>query len=215
MKKINLVILGPQGSGKGTQAEILAKKYHLACLGAGDLIRDFILKKTKEAKRIKKLYDKGQLIPDPLVKELFKRALSKIGKKKGLIFEGYPRTLKQFSDFLDLLKKREIKDFKVIFLNIKKETALKRLSGRRICSNCQKIYYPPKSLSKRCPECQGKLITRPDDKKEVILNRLSLYLKETKPLVDYLRKREGLFEIDAEPPIKEVFKEIIKKLSND
>lgn len=214
MLPFHLIILGPQGSGKGTQTELLSKRFKMPYLGAGELIRKKSQEKTKEGKKVKVLHDTGNLIPHKLVKKLFEEELRKIPQEQTVIFEGYPRTQEQLRDFEDILKKRKIKDKRIIILNIREETVYKRLSGRRICSSCEKNYYPPNSLTlKRCSECGGKLIKRPDDRKDAIRKRFGTFTSETKPVIAYFKKISQLTEINGEPSIDEVSKEIIKKIN--
>jgi len=213
MLSFNLVILGPQGSGKGTQTELLSKRFRMPYLGAGELIRKKAQEDTEEGRKIKTLHNAGLLIENSLVKNLFEKELSKIPKEQTVIFEGYPRNLEQIKDFEEILKKRTKRDKRVIILKIKDETVYKRLSGRRYCPFCEKNYYPPESLRlKKCPVCNKEIIKRPDDSEKAIKKRLNIYKKETKPVISYFKKRSELISVNGEASIGEVNKAIIRKL---
>lgn len=209
---IHLVILGPQGSGKGTQAQLLSKRFKMPYLSAGELIRKKASQKTAEGKKVKALHNSGILIPHKLTKELFEAELRKVPQSQTVIFEGYPRTLEQIEDFEDILAKREKKEKRIIILNIKEKTVYQRLAKRRYCPRCETIFYPKKSLElKNCPKCKTKLIKRPDDRQTIIKNRLDIYKRETEPVSAHYKKTHELIEINGEPSIDEVNKEILEK----
>jgi len=211
----NLVILGPQGSGKGTQVRFLAQKFNMPYFSAGELIRSKMREPTKEGKMIKDIYNNGSLIPHEVTKKLFKNALSKVPQDCPVIFEGYPRAKEQYFHFLDILKERKVKDFRVIGLSIKEKTAYKRISGRRYCVGCEKNYYPPQSLTlKECISCGGKIVRRSDDTKNAILKRLNTYKEETQKVISIFKKDKKMIEINGEPPIDIVKKEILRKLDD-
>lgn len=212
----HLIIIGPQGSGKGTQGRFLSLKFKMPYFSAGELIRKKAQEESVEGKKIKNLHDKGFLIPHKLTKKLFVEALKKIPSDQPVIFEGYPRAEEQYWDFLDILKKRKVKDFRAILLKIKDETVYRRLSGRRYCTSCEQPFYPPASFElKECPLCHGKLARRADDTKEAISKRLRTYKKETKKVIEILKKNKKLIEIDGEPKIEEVSEAIVQKLKNE
>jgi adenylate kinase len=213
MLPFHLVILGPQGSGKGTQARLLSEKFKMPYFSAGELIRKKSRSNTEEGRKVKALHDAGMLIPNEITKKLIENELKKIPQSQTVIFEGYPRTMDQVKDFEDILRQRDKKDKKIIVLDVKESTVYQRISGRRVCVICEKNYYPPDSLTlKNCIECGGELIKRSDDTKEAIEKRLHIFKNETKPVIDYYKKRGELLEINGEPKINEVTKEIIQKL---
>ena len=211
----HIVIFGAQGSGKGTQADFLAKKYILPHLSAGVLIRKKAEEQSKEGRMVKKIIEKGDLIPFDLTKKLFVDALKNITQNQAVIFDGYPRAKRQYDDLLKIIKGRLPKVKRALVLNISDETSYKRLSLRRTCSKCERIYQPPSSLSLKECLCGGKLIKRSDDTRESIERRLKIYHKETDKVISFFKKNNELIEVDGEPPIKEVSKEVDKKIQQE
>lgn len=207
---MNIAMFGPQGSGKGTQGELLSAKFKIPAVSAGALYRDNIKRKTKLGKLAEKFTSKGVLGPDSLTNNMMKAELSKTRYKKGVILDGYPRSLNQ-AKFLDKLI---ILD-QAILINISQSETVRRLSGRRVCSQCGQTYHLRAKKSKRkgmCDKCKGKLIQRADDYPRAIKKRLAVYNKETKPVIDYYKKQGKLLKIKGLQPISVVFKEIIKKI---
>ncbi|MCX6806929.1 MAG: nucleoside monophosphate kinase [Candidatus Berkelbacteria bacterium] len=214
MLPFHIVILGPQGSGKGTQVELLAKKYQMPMLVAGELIRTKAKEASPLGKKIKNLIDNGILIPFDVTKQLFAEALKTIPKTTAVIFDGYPRTMEQVKDFEDLLSNRDVKNKKIIVLEINANESLKRLSKRRICARCGTNYCPPYTLEeKTCQKCHGKLIIRDDDQIDAIKKRLHVYKTETEPVVKHYQKTNDLISINGEQSIEDVNEETVSKLS--
>jgi len=213
MLPFHLIIAGIQGSGKGTQSVLLSEHYKMPCIGVGDLIRNASKGNSVLANKVREIHNKGLLLPNKLVKEIVEKEVGKFPKGQTIIFEGYPRDMDQVKDFEDILKKRDIQKKKMIVITIKDKTVYQRLSGRRVCVSCGKIYMPPKSYQLNfCESCGGRLIKREDDNEEAIKRRLQVYREKTQPLIDYIRKQGDLVVINGEQTIPEVFKEIIKKL---
>ena len=203
------MILGPQASGKGTQAEFLARQYKVPHIATGDIARIEAKKKTKFGRYVADLYSKGKLIPDNDINQIVKKRLRQKDAQNGFVFDGYPRTLPQ-AKALDKMTNLDI----VIELQIPDHVSISRLSGRRSCVNSH-IYHlrfnPPKKKG-ICDICGKKLIQREDDKS--IRKRLSIYHKQTEPLVRYYGKKEILAKIDGRPPISAVKKLINKTISS-
>jgi adenylate kinase len=200
---MNIVLIGAQGSGKGTQAQLIKQKYGLNHVSTGYLIRQGIEQGDPTALKIKEGIEKGKLAPDEQVIELVKRNLS----DKGNIFDGFPRTLPQ-AEALDEIAQIDL----VIELSMPDELAIKRLSARRQCQDCRRIYGAENLPRKQdiCDNCKGKLIQREDDKPEAIKKRLETYHEETEPLLEYYRPRKIVNSVDASKSIETVFKEICK-----
>ncbi len=202
---MKLVLVGPPASGKGSQAGLLAEKFNLKHISAGDLLREEKRKGTKRGKIIQGYIDKGQFVPDEITNELVKEQMT-----DNCVLDGYPRNLTQ-AHFLESFTKID----HVFLINVSKKTIYKRLSARRSCLNCGAVYNlitnPPKEKGK-CDVCGGKLYIRKDDTKEGIKERLRLYDKNTKPLLKYYKEKGILREIDGEQPIKEVFNKIVSYL---
>lgn len=216
MSKIVLIILGPPGSGKGTQAKMLAQKYQMRLFGTGDLMREGVEKNEPIALEMKKYWEKGNLVPDELVNDFVKEKIETLSKeevKNGLICDGCPRTLVQAEVQDKIFQKLGLGNSLAINLAVSDESIINRLKARRICEKCGRIFLPPESLElKNCPDCGGKLIIREDDKPEVVKHRLKVYREQTAPLIKYYRERGKLIEVDGELSIPEVFGEIARKL---
>lgn len=201
----NIIILGPPGSGKGTQAKKLAEKLNLTYFGTGDLIREEIEKGTSLGKRIKRIVDNGKLIDDESISQIVKDNIG--GYKDGaIIFDGFPRNLDQAHILDDVLPDRESL---VINIQVSAKSLLKRMEKRYICEKCDKIFIvddPRKQ--KTCDVCGGKLVKRSDDNPQVLAERIKVYEKQTAPLIDFYQQKGILINIDGEPSIPEVENEI-------
>ena len=184
---MNLIIIGPPGSGKGTQTLRLKSKLSIAAISTGDIFRNAVKEGTEFGKKIKKYLDSGQLVPDKIVIEVIKDRISKPDCKKGFVLDGYPRTIEQ-AKALDKIVKIDV----CINLSVPKEVIVERLSARRTCKNCGEIYnlitLKPKSEG-ICDKCGGELIQRDDDKPSVIEERFRVFEKQTAPLLKYYREK--------------------------
>ncbi|HLF54992.1 MAG TPA: adenylate kinase [Candidatus Nanoarchaeia archaeon] len=197
---MNIVLLGPQGSGKGTQAQLLAEKYGLTHISTGDLIREGVQKKDPVAMKIKEHLDKGKLAPDKYVIKLVKQNLSEQNA-----IDGFPRTLQQ-AEALDEIIQLDL----VIEIKIPDDESVKRLSARRQCKQCRAIFgteAPPRKKDV-CNRCGGELFQREDDKPEAIKKRLEIYHEETEPLLEYYKPRKIVHSVDGTKSIEDVFKQI-------
>ncbi len=204
---MNLILMGPQGSGKGTQGELLAEKFKLPTVSAGALYRDNIRRKTKLGKLAEKFTTKGVLGPNYLTNNMMKAELSKSKYNHGVILDGFPRSLNQ-ARFLSGLRKIDL----AILIDINQKETVKRLGGRRICSTCgQTLNLSFVKAASICKKCGGKLIRRVDDYPKAIKQRLAVYRKETKPVVDYYRKQGKLIKINGQKPVKIVFARILNE----
>lgn len=210
MGKLKLALFGPQGSGKGTQAEMLAKKYDLEILSTGEVFRQEIKKQTELGKLATSLINKGQLVPDEITDKIVLGELAAPKYQDGFILDGYPRNMNQ----LAVLEKNIGLDW-AISLEINDEDVQKRLASRRVCPKCGAIYNvlnkPPRQ-DEICDVCGENLITRDDDKPEAIAKRLQIYHAETEPIINYYGEREKLIKVNGGVPIEKVFAEIESKL---
>ncbi len=208
---MNIVLLGPPGSGKGTQAEMLSDHFNLYYLQTGDLARELAEKDT----RINEIIDSGKLIPEEEMTAFVMKHLEKnVPEGRNILFEGFPRFVHQYQVYEKWLASKGEKIDKVILLDIAEEDVVKRLSARRICSKCDKVYNlitnpPPEG---KC-ECGGELVQRDDDNPNAIKVRFDYYRKNTKLLADYLKDKGSLIIIDANRPINVIFEEIVQKLN--
>ncbi len=205
---MNLIFLGPPGVGKGTVAKLLLKDLAIPQISTGDLLREAVKENSPLGKEAKSYMDSGKLVPDNLVIDLIKKRISNEDCKKGFILDGFPRTIPQ----AESLEINNIKIDKVLNFIASKKTIIERLSGRRICKNCNAIYHikniPPKKEGV-CDKCGGKLIQRDDDKPEAIERRLEVYKKQTEPLIEYYKKKGILVDIDTERPLPNILNDVL------
>jgi len=201
--------MGIHASGKGTQAKILADKLKIAHISSGKIFRELGTK--KEYKYILNYLNKGILVPDKTINELFQIQLSNKKFKKGFILDGYPRNINQAKFLL-----RNFNINKVIYIKLSKSEALKRVLGRRICSNpkCQATYNintsPKPKINGICDKCGSKLIKRDDESRESLLKRINIFINETKPLLEFFKKK--IIKINGNQSIKNVASDIEKAI---
>ncbi len=213
---MNIIILGQPASGKGTQAELLAKKLQLAYLEMGDVLREIVKEKTPFGKKIDRImHQKGVLVSDAIIKKVASDWLDKREALKGIVFDGYPRKLSQYQDLEEMLEARGMKIDKVIYLDVSDDTSVKRIDSRRVCSQCDAEYNlitkPPRK-NQLCDQCQVKLNQRKDDKPEVVKKRLKVYHQLTEPLINYVRRKGILMEVDGERSIRAIHQDIMARL---
>ncbi|MEK6715157.1 MAG: adenylate kinase [Candidatus Omnitrophota bacterium] len=214
---MRIILLGPPGAGKGTQAKLLKENFNLAHISTGDLLRKAVADNTIIGKTVKSYMDKGNLVPDNLVIELLKERLSLQDINCGFILDGFPRNVAQAQVLDKVFRDRNLNIDYVIYLKADAPVIIQRLSGRRVCSKCQANFHitnmPPKKEG-ICDNCGSHLYQRNDDKVEAIKNRLKVYLKETASLIGYYLKQNKLFEMDANFPAPLVFEKIKNVFSN-
>lgn len=214
---MQVLFLGAPGSGKGTQCKKLSGKLDLVHLSSGDLLRAAIKENTPVGQKAKSYMDKGVLVPDPVLIEMFREALAKPALKKGFILDGFPRNLSQAESLDSLLEELDRKLTKVIDMEIDMAKLEERLVGRRSCPNkeCNNVFHvkfaPPKKEGV-CDFCQSELVHRSDDKVEVVSSRLDTYKRETEPLIDFYRKKDVLVTLNADDTQEHIFEEILKVL---
>lgn len=212
---MRLVLLGPPGAGKGTQASAIVKKYNIPHISTGDIFRENIKQGTELGKKAKEYMDKGLLVPDDLVVSIVKDRILEEDCKAGFLLDGFPRTVNQGEALDDELSQMNLKLDKVINIEVEKEVLIERAIGRRICKNCSATYHIKFNLPKKegiCDICGGKLYQRDDDTRETVEKRIEVYQKQTKPLIDYYVEKGLILNVDGTKPIDELFKEIVKVL---
>lgn len=211
-----LVLLGPPGSGKGTQAKRLSLEKGWPHLSTGDMLRSAISKSTKTGMEAKSFIDKGQLVPDSIVIDLISERMTAFDCKGGFILDGFPRNLHQATSLDKMLATRKLSIQRAVLFEISDQELIERLSGRRTCSGCSTMYHLQSALPKKadiCDLCGMALIQRTDDQADVIRNRLKVYYQETEPLVAFYEGQKKLRKMDATKNAEEVSKQLSRILS--
>ena len=208
-KGIKITLIGPPGSGKGTQATLIEKKYGSAHLSSGDILRSEVSRGTEFGNQIKHFMDRGEIGPVELITEVILNYLQ-ANCNNGFILDGFPRTIYQAEE----LGKRTPLDC-ALYISVPEEEIIKRITGRRTCGNCKKIYHivhnPPEQEG-ICQDCGGTLIRRSDDTEETVINRIRVYNEETRPVIEYYKKQGLLHEINGVRNSGEIFEDITKIL---
>lgn len=212
---MRLILLGPPGVGKGTQAKLLSQHYDIPQISTGDLLREAVSEGTELGKQAKKYMDQGELVPDDVILGMVEETLQSDKCSDGFILDGFPRTVPQAEGLTAIMKKLSIQLDGVVSLEVDDQVVIDRLSARRTCVDCGAIYNvktnPPEKEGV-CDKCGGELILRDDDQPETIKNRLDVYKKQTEPLVDYYDSKGLLVSIDGSKSIDEIQNEIKEKL---
>ncbi len=212
---MRLILLGPPGAGKGTQAASIVEAYDIPHISTGDIFRANIKGGTDLGKQAKAFIDRGELVPDSIVVAIVEDRLLEDDAKSGFLLDGFPRTVAQ-AEALDVaLEKMAVTMDKVINIKVDPSVLVERAVGRRICKSCGATYHvsfnPPKQES-ICDKCGGELYQRSDDNEETVSNRILVYMDETAPLINYYNKQDILIDIDGQKDIKEVFSDITSAL---
>ena len=207
---MNIILFGPPGAGKGTQAQKLVENFNFKQISTGDLLRKEANKKSVIGFKIEKLISNGEFVSDEIVNDLLKQTVSKFNPNDSIIFDGYPRSLSQASNLELILNEFNRKIDYIISLNVSRDTIQKRIMGRVTCEKCNitlNEYFDQEKINKL--SCNGKyLLKRKDDNLETILNRYDKYIKTTKPVLDYLSKKTPLHEVDGTLKIEEITSKI-------
>ena len=212
---MNLILLGPPGGGKGTQAKLLTEKYHIPQISTGDILREAVKQGTPLGRDAKGYMDAGKLVPDDVVIGIIEERLKQSDCKKGFILDGFPRTVIQAEALDSTLKVMQKKIEHAVSITVEDEELIQRLTGRRTCPSCGAMFHvifnPPKNEG-ICDSCSGALYQRDDDKEETIRNRLKVYNQQTAPLIDYYQSKGLLRTIKGVGKIEDIFKKIEKIL---
>ncbi|MBA3957059.1 MAG: adenylate kinase [Parachlamydiaceae bacterium] len=212
MRKV-IILLGPPGSGKGTQAVKLTKELGVPHISTGDLFRDNLSRQTALGEKIKGYMDKGLLVPDALVLDMLFDRVAKPDCDKGYLLDGFPRTLPQ----AEALEKHlgDSADLRVLNLLVEDDVIFKRMAGRltcRHCGNVQNKFLAPPAKEGVCDRCESELYQRPDDKAEVVQERLRIYHDQTKPLIQFYQQRDVLVVLDGDRDPIHVFQDLVKAI---
>ncbi|CUI16475.1 adenylate kinase [Candidatus Protochlamydia naegleriophila] len=210
-----LILLGPPGSGKGTQSKRLAHAYQVPHISTGDLFREHMSKETSIGMRAKAFIQAGKLVPDEVVMDMLFDRLEHPDCLRGYLLDGFPRTVAQADQ---LGKKRDLKmPFLVLCLDVVDDVIVQRASGRLVCKQCGVIYnrdFSPPVHPGVCDKCGGEVYRRHDDAPEVVLERLKVYHEQTRPLIEYYRKQEVLTSFDGNQPPDVVYSELKRYIDN-
>lgn len=212
---MRLVLLGPPGAGKGTQAEQLIKKYDIPHISTGDILRKNIKEQTELGVKAEEYMDNGDLVPDALVLDIVASRIAEDDCSEGFLLDGFPRTLAQAEQLDEILKEKGIGLDHVINLDVDESVLLERLTGRRVCRACGSTFHvknKPPAVSGTCDACKGELYTRPDDTEDAIKNRMSAYHELTAPLIDFYRAKALIRDINGSRESSEVFSDVAKIL---
>lgn len=197
---MNLILLGPPGAGKGTQAERISARYSIPHISTGDIFRENLKKGTELGLKAKGYMDRGELVPDGLVIDIVKDRLEKPDCRGGFILDGFPRTVAQADALKDILAGMGMPIDNVLNIQVPRDVVVRRLTARRTCRSCGRIYHliynPPKEEGV-CDDCGGELYRRDDDSEETVLARMDEYEEKTQPLIDYYRGEGLLRDIDG------------------
>lgn len=214
---MNIIFIAPPAAGKGTFSTMLKEKYGFTHISAGDVLREQVSLKTEIGKEISEIMNRGEMVNDDLMKRLIETKLKSIDLSVPFMLDGYPRKINQSEDYEEILNNLGLSVDKVLFINIDKETGLKRILGRVTCPKCKKTYntltgYMKPLNENLCDDCNVELIGRNDDTKEAYETRYDVYMNETEAVINKYRNLGKLIEIDGTKSPDETFKEIEKIL---
>jgi len=210
-KNLNLILMGPPGAGKGTQAKMMVDKYGIPQISTGDLLRAAISSGSELGKKVQAFVTSGALVPDDLVVSVLLNRLSDPDCQAGFVLDGFPRTVCQADSLGKAMKDRKMIVHGTIAIEVPDQELIDRLTGRRICKDCATSFHLKFSAPKKegiCDKCGGELLQRKDDSFEVISNRLNVYHKQTQPLIEYYRKLEILHLVDGLGQIEMIFAKV-------
>ena len=209
---MNIILMGLPGAGKGTQASEIVKKFPIPHISTGDMFRKAIKDETDLGKEAKSYMDRGELVPDEVTVGIVKERISEDDAKKGFLLDGFPRTIDQAESLSQIMSELDREIDAVINIEVPEEELMNRLTGRRICEKCGTTYHlvfnPPK-VDGVCDIDGGKLYQRKDDNPETVSNRLSVNVKQSKPILEYYDEKGVLKNIDGAKDIDEVTKDVI------
>jgi adenylate kinase len=210
---MHLILFGAPGVGKGTQAKLISKKFHIPQISTGDMLRDAVKSETELGKKASALMNEGRLVPDEIMLELIRERISLADCKDGFILDGFPMKIAQAEGLDRLFSELNLPDVICIEIYVPDEEIIKRLVSRRLCEKCGTDYNlilnpPPNDML--CIKCGGNIIQRKDDNEETISNRLKVYLSQTAPLKEYYQQKGSFYSIDGLRGINEVSQDIFK-----
>ena len=212
-----VVLLGPPGAGKGTQAKLLQEKYAACQISTGDILRQAIADQTPLGKEARQYVSRGALVPDDVIVKLVAERLKEPDCVKGFILDGFPRTIPQAENLDRILKQMGLGLNRVLSVQVPQPVIIERLAGRRICKNCGALSHVAFSPTKKagvCDQCGGEIYQRADDQEETVANRLRVYENQTAPLIEYYRQRNLLREINGVGSVDEIRRRVVDALGD-
>lgn len=215
---MKIILLGPPGAGKGTQAKLISQKYSIPHISTGDIFRKNISEQTPLGIKAKSYMDKGQLVPDELTIDIVNDRLANDDCKKGFLLDGFPRTVKQAEALDKFLDSKDSKIDNALLIEVPQEFILERMTGRRVCKDCGASYhikFNPSKIKGKCDLCGGEIVQRKDDTEETVKERLDVYSKQTAPLIQYYKNKDSLCIVDGTSEINEVFQKVCNILGSD
>lgn len=216
----NIMFIAPPAAGKGTQAELVTKKYSLPHISTGDILRDIAQEDSEIGNYVAETMASGKLVKDEITYQLIEERLARDDCKNGFIIDGFPRNLDQAIEYDKILARLGYKVGNVILLNIEEKTLEKRITGRRVCEDCRTIFNindeasSPK-IESVCDKCGGKLYQRKDDNLEAFQTRYAMYQEKTEPIIEHYRKQNVLHVINGEDTVENVFKQVDEIISKN
>ena len=210
---MDLVLFGIQGSGKGTLGVVVARKYDFEIFETGSQLRQLAQENSDLGRKVKNIVEAGRLVPNEVVMDIIENFMKNLPAGKKVIFDGIPRKLVQ-SETFDALMARHGRDFTCILIDIPEETAVKRLSSRRLCEKCKAV-FPASYKKDTCEKCGGKLVTRSDDNPESIRTRIQAYYAETMPVIDRYKTAGRMIVMNGDLNMEEASKEILKVIDRE
>ena len=215
---MKIVLLGPPGAGKGTQAKSISNRYSIPHISTGDIFRKNISENTPLGIKAKSYMDNGQLVPDEVTINMVKDRLQQDDCKNGYLLDGFPRTVHQAEALDNFLTEREESIDTALLIEVPKEFILERMTGRRVCPSCGASYhikFNPPTNDGKCDLCGSDVIQRKDDTEETVKERLDVYENQTQPLIDFYKNKKQLSVVDGTQAINEVFESICQILGSD
>ena len=215
MASVRVVLLGPPGAGKGTQAKLLRDRFEACQISTGDILRKAVADKTPLGREADGYLNRGELVPDDVIVRLVGERLKQTDCAKGFVLDGFPRTLPQAQSLEAILKEMALPLDAVLSIQVPHDVIVERLAGRRNCQNCGALYHlnfdPPRN-GETCDRCDGRLQQRDDDREETITSRLRVYESQTAPLANYYRERGNLREINGVGKVEDIQQRIVEVL---
>lgn len=215
---MKIVLLGPPGAGKGTQAKSISNRYSIPHISTGDIFRSNISENTPLGVEAKKYMDNGQLVPDEVTINMVKDRLQQDDCKNGYLLDGFPRTVHQAEALQEFLQERKEKIDTALLIEVPMNFILERMTGRRVCPSCGASYhmkFNPTKVQGKCDICGSDVIQRKDDSEETVNERLDVYQRQTQPLIDFYKERNQLSVVDGTKAINEVFESICHLLGSN